>query len=424
MTRQPYGPSFWWTYLANISLMVAVSLLFRYADFVSFLGGSERELGLITGLGMVGAIAARCFQGVAIDRYGPVRVWTFSLCLLASCLLAHLRVSTLQPPAVHLLRICYTVSLAGAFGASITFVSLQAPARRLGEMIGMLGSSGFVGMAIGPVVGDWLFSASEDLQQTVANMFVWAVAAAATSLICAVLAGWTGGLRGGQVESNTESTTHDPTQSSFRQLWANVSRYHPGWTLLVGAAMGVGIGMPGVFVRTFAAEKGFAGVRFYFLTYAIAAFVVRICTRTLSDRWGTRPTILSGLICLAASMFAYLCVTTEASLMIPAIIAGCGHAFLFPATVAESNQAFPIEHRGLATTLILMMFDIGLLVGQPAIGLTIDSARTRGLDGYAVMFCGLAMMLLGVAAIYSLRKPIVASATPVVDPYLATKSDL
>ena len=58
-----YGPRFWATYLANIGLMVAVSLLFRYADFVAAMGGSEEQLGVITGIGMLGAISARCFQG-------------------------------------------------------------------------------------------------------------------------------------------------------------------------------------------------------------------------------------------------------------------------------------------------------------------------------------------------------------------------
>ena len=55
--RGAYGAPFWFTYLANASLMVAVSLLFRYADFVEFLGGSELQLGLIVGAGMVGALA-------------------------------------------------------------------------------------------------------------------------------------------------------------------------------------------------------------------------------------------------------------------------------------------------------------------------------------------------------------------------------
>jgi hypothetical protein len=46
-------------YVANLTVSVAVALLFRYADLVSVLGGSEWHLGWIVGLGMVGSLAMR-----------------------------------------------------------------------------------------------------------------------------------------------------------------------------------------------------------------------------------------------------------------------------------------------------------------------------------------------------------------------------
>ena len=87
-TDQPFGAEFWCAYVANTSLMVAVSALFRYADFVTSLGGSEYELGWIIGVGMLGALAMRVFQGVGIDRYGAGRIWTVSLLLVMVSLLA------------------------------------------------------------------------------------------------------------------------------------------------------------------------------------------------------------------------------------------------------------------------------------------------------------------------------------------------
>src|SRR5206468_11092418 len=49
-----YGRAFWLSYLALTSLMIAVSLMYRYADFVTFLGGTELELGSVVGVGMIG----------------------------------------------------------------------------------------------------------------------------------------------------------------------------------------------------------------------------------------------------------------------------------------------------------------------------------------------------------------------------------
>ena len=110
-----------------------------------------------------------------------------------------------------------------------------------------------------------------------------------------------------------------------------------------------------------------------------------------------------GLTCLGVSMLSYLVVHQPISLLVPAVLGGVAHAFLFPAAMAEGNQSFPVEYRGVATTLMLMMFDLGMLVGQPAFGWSVEAARRFGLDGYAVSFSGLATTLLSIAMVYWFR---------------------
>ncbi|HEX3654688.1 MAG TPA: hypothetical protein VHV55_02720 [Pirellulales bacterium] len=79
------GRSFWLTYASNTSMMAAVSLLYRYSDFVFSLGGTELLLGVIVGLGMVGSVLMRAFQGAGVDRYGARRVWLGSAALFVAC---------------------------------------------------------------------------------------------------------------------------------------------------------------------------------------------------------------------------------------------------------------------------------------------------------------------------------------------------
>ncbi|MCH5373640.1 MAG: MFS transporter, partial [Planctomycetes bacterium] len=117
-TAVVYDRTFWFCYLANCSLMMAVSLLFRYADFVKYLGGSEMDLGLIVGVGMFGALATRVLQGLGIDRFGARRIWILSVCLFAISALFHLTVSRVDGPGIYLARILLTTSIAGAFGSS------------------------------------------------------------------------------------------------------------------------------------------------------------------------------------------------------------------------------------------------------------------------------------------------------------------
>ena len=87
-----YDTSFWKAFLANSLVTVAVAVLYRYADFVSLLGGTELHLGWIVGIGMVGSLTMRLFVGTRIDHYGPRLVWLCALALLACVCFGHVLV--------------------------------------------------------------------------------------------------------------------------------------------------------------------------------------------------------------------------------------------------------------------------------------------------------------------------------------------
>jgi MFS family permease len=382
-----FGPAFLFAYIANTALMIGVSLMFRYADFVSYLGGTEFELGWIVGIGMLGALAMRFLQGFGIDRYGAGNIWVASVALVLFSLVAHLWVERVDTLSIYLLRILYTTSLAGAFGASITFVSLRAPAHRTGESIGALGSSGFVGMAVGPAMADYLFAQTDSGRGAVDQMFLWAAAMSLVALIATVQARALGGPR-------------PPVKRRPLPMWWLLRRYHPGAILAVGVAMGLAIGIPFYFLRPFAQQLGIPGIRSFFLVYSGVAFTVRLVGRRLPDRLGVRRTIIVGMLFLTADMLSFLFVHDQWSLMIPAAFGGVAHAFVFPAAMTGGSLAFPTRYRGLATTLMLAMFDLGNLVGQPAVGSLLKLAEHMGWPPYPTMYLSVAALMLLVLAIY------------------------
>jgi len=345
--------------------------MFRYADFVAYLGGSEIHLGLIVGVGMIGALAMRVFQGVGIDRYGPRRVWLLSLAMCAVSMLAHLGITHVEGIGVYLVRILFTTSMAGAFGASLTYISLRAPQTRMAEMIGILGTSGFVGLALGPVLGDLLFAGESAGRTQIVRLFSLAAAMSVASFVLVA------------------ASTREPIRAVLRRrppLVGILRRYHPGAILLVGIGMGLAIGLPHTFLRAYAAELSIPRIQMFFVVYASVAMLVRIPTRRLPDQIGVRPLILWGLSCAAIATLLFLCVRSEWTLAIPAVFMGIAHAFLFPAVLAGCNAAFPNRYRGIATTLMLAMFDIGNLIGQPMVGGIIDGARWLEWPPYPTMF--------------------------------------
>jgi DHA1 family multidrug resistance protein-like MFS transporter len=187
-------------------------------------------------------------------------------------------------------------------------------------------------------------------------------------------------------------------------------RHHPGAVLMIGVAMGVALGMPGVFLRPYAAALDIPRIGLFFMVYAIAAIVTRVLTRRWPERFGTRPIILWGMVGMAASIGLFLTVRTEWQLIWPAIGFGCAHAIVFPSVVAAGSGTFPFHHRGLATLLVLAAFDVGQLLGAPAVGAILVYSPKVGFEPYPAMFLTLASVLTFVAIWYGLvsrRPPVV-----------------
>jgi MFS family permease len=382
--RVVYDRTFWFCYIANCSLMIAVSLLFRYADLVRYLGGTEMDLGLIVGVGMFGALATRVVQGIGIDRLGARRIWILSLLLFASAVLAHLAVTRVDGPGIYLARIVLTTSIAGAFGSTLTYVTLRAPQGRMAETIGVIGTSGFIGLALGPTLGDFFLDGDHVTWQQLVRLLL---AATTLSLIALVF------VLGTQNPPRRPRRRHIPVAAVLR-------RYHPGLILLVAAAVGVVLGLPNTFLNAYANELGIPRIKVFFLVYAGTALVVRIRFRHLVDRWGVRPGIQWGLGSAVLSVASYLLVWNEWSLAVPAVFAGTAHALLFPAVIAGGNASFPTRYRGISTTLMLAMFDVGNLIGQPGMGGLIELARRLGWPPYGLLFTTVPLVLVAIGLIY------------------------
>lgn len=382
-----YGRSFWFAYAANFLAMIAVSLLYRYADFVSFLGGSELDLGRIVGAGMIGSMLMRFAQGVGIDRYGSRQIWLGSLGLFIACVLGHLLIERPDTPAIYLLRIGFSTSLAGVFGASITSVARRLSVERMAEVIGMLGTSGFIAMAMGPFLGDWLCGARPMTRERINLMFLVAAGLGAASFVCTLIA-----TRG---ETRPQQRRRSP-----HLLWL-LRRYHPGGILVMSVAMGVGFSLPTTFLAPFAADLGIRHIGGYFLLYAGTAFMTRMLTRRFPAQFGIRPVIFFGVAMLVVSLLLYLPVTNQWTLLVPGFFAGVAHALLFPAIVAGGSSAFPDRYRGLGTTLMLAMFDLGTLVGAPCLGGIVTYSKRASLPPYPTMFLTIAAGVVLVSAFYA-----------------------
>ena len=139
----------------------------------------------------------------------------------------------------------------------------------------------------------------------------------------------------------------------------------------------------------------------FFVVYAATAFTVRIASRRLPEIIGTRAMTLLGLCALSVSMLLFLVVRSEWMLALPALAGGTAHGLLFPAVVGAGSGVFPAPFRGTGTILMLAMFDVGNMIGQPCVGSIIETAKHFQMPPYATMFIAVASVMCLVAIWYA-----------------------
>lgn len=393
-----YDRGFWLAYAANLMLVCANSLTFRFAEFVASLGGTEELSGEIVRAGLIAAILFRLGLGRAIDRYGPRSIWLASSLLYIGGGLAFLFPENLSA-TVWLARIGYATGLAGMFSCSIVHIQNQVPAHRRTEVIGSLGSSGFVGTILGTQFGDLIFRVLPEGQPRFIAMFGGAAALGMLHVIVVFLL--------------TKDDLHSrpaATPGPFRLL----VRYWPGPVLLVAFAQGTSFVVTTVFLTRFATAMHLSGIAIFFLMYSLTAFICRWIFRDWGATFGRHGMVLWGLAGLTCGQLLFLIVSSDWLFILPAIVSGFGHALLFPAIVSIGAGKFPVQYRGSGTTLVLGFTELGTALAAPVLGMLIDIGNEGGgVRGFSWMFLSAAAIAGSVGLFYALT----AARNPDRDPH-------
>ena len=402
-----YDLDFWLAYAANLALVCANSLTFRFAEFVAALGGTEEVSGDLIRAGLIAAILARLGLGRAIDHFGARRVWLLSgIAFLAGgavfLFLARRPLSTEAQRLPHLLwlaRIGYQVGLAGMFTCSIVHIQNQVPPHRRTEIIGSLGSSGFVGTICGTQLSDLIFHNLPEGNPRFLAMFGGTV--------------FLGVLHSAIVFRLTRNDVHtrpDVTPGPFKLLL----RYWPGAIVLVAIAMGTSFAVSTVFLTRFATLHGLRGIGMYFLPYSVTAFACRWFLRDWGTTLGRHRMVVWGLSGLTIGQLLFLFVKSDWLFIPPGMVTGFGHALLFPAVVSIGAGRFPVQYRGSGTTLVLGFIEVGTAVAAPLLGMLLDAGNAGGATtGFSWMFVASS----GVAGLVLLFYSATAARHPDHDPH-------
>jgi MFS family permease len=347
------------------------------------LNADATGVGIAIGSFAIAALLLRPVVGWASDRFGrrPLLILGGSLTVVA--LLLHLVATTLAIFIVA--RSLLGVAEAFFFVAAVAAISDMAPVERRGEAINIGSLAVYLGLAIGPFVGETILAAAgyDAVWLTSAGM-----AALATVLTLLVPETAPGALR-------QRATGERPPRSPL----LHPAGFFPGFLLLTGTW-----GMAGffAFIPLYAAEIGIGGAGPALALYALIVVTLRIVFAKLPDQMG--PVRLSAIALVGSSVgLAILGMTgTPVGLYVGTAVFAVGIAFLYPALLALAVSRVSEMERGTVVGTTTAFVDLSFGLAPALLGLAV------GVVGLGGTFVISALVAAGGSVLLAARRGAVA----------------
>jgi MFS family permease len=341
--------------VTNLGLLAVGATLPVLPRFVSEeLNGSDLEVGIVSGAFALTGLVCRPIAGAAADRRGRKAT------VVAGAILATVAGALLFLPASIPGLIVSRLFLGAGEGTVFTAGSAwnvdMAPPERRGRMIGLYGLAIWTGLTLGPPVG-------EGLLRLGGYELVWAFAAGAPAL--------------GAVIASQLPESVSPGGAAARGPIISREAIGPGVTFSLSV---VGFAAVSAFIVLSLEERGIGHGATVFSVFAATVVATRLVGGGLPDRIGAARCALGaaavetvGLILLGSAHVLWVAI-------LGAIAMGAAFSLLFPALSLLAVNRVPPERRGAAMGTFTAAFDLGMLVGSPAVG------AAAALGGYSAAF--------------------------------------
>jgi MFS family permease len=346
-----FTPAFIALTLSELAYFTAAGLVIGVTPFfvAGPLGSDEAGLGIVVAAFGVTALVLRPYAGRASDRHGRRPLLIGGSMLFAVVLLGHLLTDTLV--AVIGLRLVLGVAEAFYFVAAYAALADLAPPGRTGEALSYNSLSLYLGLALGPLLGQLLVESGGFGTAWVGG----AALAGAATILAARIPGM--------------ATRPDPDAPPMPLI--HRAAIGPGLALFTGvAAMSAFLLLAG----PHSARMGLEAWSVTFLVFGGVVVGCRVAFARLPDRV---PPMNLGAAALGLVALG-LAVTSLASgvpgLLVGTAIVGIGVAFMTPALFAAVFARVPAAERGAAAGTQTLFIDLGFTGGPFAVGFVAASA--------------------------------------------------
>ena len=339
------------------------------------LGADSLGVGVSIGAFSLTALVLRPWTGGLSDRYGRRPMMLVGSALLTAALLLH--VVAVSLPIFVAARLLMGAAEAFVFVAAFAAAADLSPDDRRGEALSYFSLALYVGIGVGPPIGEAILGAY-------GFNAVW-VAAAAIAVLSGLLALGVPDTRGQDLGDGSGGRLVHPRGVL------------PGLVLMAGAW-----GMAGyfTFVSLYALDLGLDGAAPYLSVYAAVVIGLRLVGAKAPDRIGARRLSSAALVVGAAGLALIGLWTDPTGLLIGTIVYGSGVAFMFPALGLLVVSSVPASERGAALGTFTVFLDLAFGLGPVSLGAAVAAFGYSGafLVGACIALAGVLLLLIGTRA--------------------------
>ncbi|HYP78583.1 MAG TPA: MFS transporter [Polyangiaceae bacterium] len=340
-------------------------------------------IGAVAATALLASVLASPWTGAWLDR-GSRRPFIGYGALVngsSACAFAWVHALSWQ---IFALRVVHGVSYALVFNGIVTLATDLAPAKKLGQAIGLCGAASIVSNAVAPVIAE-----------PIADHRGWGTVfllSGSAALFTALLSLCIREPKPAPVLVPEPELTELPSALALLRAPARFGAF------VCSAANGAAFGAMFTFTQPFALSLGASRVSDFFLGYTVIALSVRLFLGNWADAWGRRRVSVMALV-------LYGLVTALSSLLRPNLLfasgAGLGlaHGLLYPSINALAAEGVPRARRGAVMSYFFGCFGAGSAVWVLTMGLV-----AKGY-GYAPVFLATAVLVWSAIAFLPKKAP-------------------
>jgi MFS family permease len=368
-------------------LFLSITLFYLFPLFLKQFNPSKTRVGLIMGIYSFMAILIRPFFGGLMDMKGRKKISLLGTGLLIAIL-----------PWFHLVKnagafpivLRALTGIGGGIGltAVMTLCSDLAPVQRLAHSLGIVGVAGLLSVAFGPLLGEEIVR-----HYGFRGLFNASLMMLGAAFLCIF---WT-----------EEPARHPavekpaPKRNSVKRAPFLILGVISALPILHGAVRS----SIDYFIVLFGKSIPVERVGPFFVAFAGAAILTRLGIGDISDRRGRKRVIWPASLIISLNLVLISRVNSMGLFTLAGFIGGLGQGLIFPALSSYVIDFLGKEHKGLALSLYLSLFDIGMGLGSPFFGWLSDIFDYRTM----YLLAGLIFFLVG--ALFTLKAPTLSETT-------------